>query len=99
MNFFRHDVFFIIATTSDANCFVNFLRHFFNKYFAIANISLFQIDSYKFFKAQMITNVLRKKLFIVEKRDHYSKHFFRRKIATKIKTQNVIEIMIQMLNR
>ena len=99
MNFFRHDVIFIIVATNDANCFVNFLRHFFIKYFAIANTSLFEIKLYKFFNAQMITNVLRKKLCIVEKREHYSKHFFRREIVTKIKIQNVIEIMIQILNR
>ena len=99
MNFFRHDVIIIIVATSDTSCFVNSLRHFFIKYFATTNTSLFEIESYKFFNAQMITNVLRKKFCIVEKREHYSKHFFRREIVTEIKIQNVIEIMIQMLSR
>ena len=99
MNLFRHDVIIIIATTSDASCFVNFLRHFFIKYSATANTSLFEIELYKFFNTQMITNVLRKKFCIVKKREHYSKHSFRRKIVTEIRIQNVIEIMIQMLNR
>ena len=96
---FRKRVSIFIAITSDVVCAMISLRHLFLHFSILEYVLLFQVDESKFFNAQFVITILRKAIMNLRHDDNYSKHFFRRDVATEVRNADVFDDLIQLLRR
>ena len=98
-NSFKRNVTFIVIVTNDVDCAISSMRNLFFRFSTISNDFLFQVHECTSFIVVDVTNVLRISLRLLDYKDHYFDHFFRRDVATSTRLVDVLDVNIQFLDR
>ena len=98
-DFFKKNVTLFITAADDKACTVVLLKHLFTNFFTSLNSFLFQIFVKFPFIRDIFIDKIKKILLQHDYWDNYSKHSFKKSVATSAKTAELSDDEIQLLRR